>query len=72
MYNVTSNIIKRNEENKMSVKQLDKIESLKLRSWSFEVAAIVETFHAILQQHFAVVDSKAKKMIDTRWNNEME
>lgn len=56
----------------MSVKQLDKIESLKLRSWSFEVAAIVETFHAILRQHFDVVDSKAKVMIDTRWNEDIE
>jgi hypothetical protein len=69
-YNAASKLIKLRRL-KMSNKLLDKIESLKLRSWSFEVAAIVETFHAILQQHFDAVDAKAKKLIDNRWNDEM-
>jgi hypothetical protein len=48
---------------------LDKIEKLKLESCQKEALAIMYEFRNGMFQHFRVVNTNAKQLIDTRWGD---
>ncbi|MDD5016534.1 MAG: hypothetical protein PHO15_00365 [Eubacteriales bacterium] len=47
---------------------LDKLTTLRLRSYQTEALTIMHEFRQALKRHFDVVDFNARRLIDGRWD----